>query len=510
MVYLVMLFSLTLVLSKLAPSSNSLLASNLPETLATKLPNLDTYIASGNKAEGNNGHKEWFFVGHDQASRNGLQHSLLQFDLSDINSEESINSAMLSLKLELITPNDVPLTVNMYRVIGDWNNENISWQEFEANYQVDRSISATQIVGTEFVWYHWNVKPLLEAWLNDASHTSKFNVILESNQSSGQHQRGFWSKDCSDSRCERPKLEIQFATPTATPTPTNIPTATHTPTATPTPTIPVTLSLSHEVRRPAPTLVATAPTQIARVDILPGDELVYTIHYSVTTTVRNAQIKNKIPANVTLLDIKNGGIVTDSLITWDLDESSLTAGKTGAVSYDVVYEPLTSTIDISTLPLTPTVPVGQKLFFTIKMLDTLPDIKKYQWAFGDGETEEGRFPINTSHLYATSGRYTVTLTIETAVCYVYKTIDVTITDADTLPDTPLALSAQADLSHAIIANQLPTEPRLSKLPPCRKIESITNDGAIMTWGEPPGSLSSNILILNPVSVRHLPVVRTLK
>ena len=125
---------------------------------------------------------------------------------------------------------DAPLTIQAYRVRSDWA-ETITWQD-HLGLTVDSAFAASVSVPVTLGWYAWDVTAALQAW-SDQRDTNTFSLLLRSDVSSGQHYRGFWSKDCSVVDL-RPYLEIAHDLPMVTPT--NTPTATCTATYTPSPT----------------------------------------------------------------------------------------------------------------------------------------------------------------------------------------------------------------------------------------------------------------------------------
>lgn len=523
--YSVVLLSSFLFMTEIALSSNAILVNDLSEIVATKHPDIDTYITSDDIRK-TSGMEEWFLVGHDQRNGNGIEHSLLQFDLSDVKSGSTIDAATISLKLELITPSDEPMTVTMYRFTGDWNNEDISWEEFDGNFEIDRGVSATQTVGTEFTLYHWNVKTLIEAWLNDPARTSKFSVILESNQTSGQHERGFWSRDCTDSGCEKPVLSIQTTDPTPTSTPE--PTATNTPVPTPTATftpVRVVLNLTATKVVPSATVTATPteivtaepgttpmptptptstliPTEPARSDVHVGEHIIYTIDYMVTHPIKDVQLTNQLPAYTTPVSQGGGELIDDSLV-WDLGTPEL---GTSSISYTVHYAPSApAQLDISTGAAPSTVPAGTKIIMTAGLTPKNANQQTYYWDFGDGEKKSSRGAIQLDHTYDTAGVYTVIvivdITDDTFNCSLKATKVITITEG---------MVTQATVGEPITRTSPLAE--TTPLPPCAQQSAIINTGAIMTWTIDDGSnktdtLRSNIAILNPAEILYMPMIR---
>ena len=193
-------------------------------------PVADTFVASGRPSQ-SFGLDSGLWVGHGRPGGDLSERSLLGFSPT-LPAGSRITSAQLQLYLAGVATGDTPLTVRAYRVRSNWT-ETITWQE-HLGLTVDSTPAASASVPATLGWYAWDVTGALQAW-SDQRDTSNFSVILQSDVSSGQHYRGFWSKDSSVVDL-RPYLEISYDPPTATPTPTVTPTATRTPTPIATPT----------------------------------------------------------------------------------------------------------------------------------------------------------------------------------------------------------------------------------------------------------------------------------
>lgn len=283
------------------PSANTFVSSGHPDTSWTKPRGL--------------------WVGYDQANGYQIRRSLLKFDLSRsvIPSGSRIEQAILHLYMAGTTPSDAPMDVQIYRVSGAWS-EPITWNNQPGVDVV--AIGATS-VGTAFGWYQWNLTDALQEWANHGEADS-FSVMMRGNEIPGQHERGFWSKDCSDSECgappddKRPWLEIRYtlATPTSTPT------------KTPTPT-------------PRPPYIALVVQQFP-VTTGGRQQLEYRILYENIGDLlaEEVTITNTIPSGVELdMSSVTGNWAWDpfsppnSTIKWFT--GNVTAGQTGAVSYRV-------------------------------------------------------------------------------------------------------------------------------------------------------------------------------
>jgi hypothetical protein len=288
----------------------------------------DAYIASGRPSQ-SFGSDPTLWVGNNPAEGYRTEESLIKFDLTGIPSGSAITDARLSLYLAARTPNDLPMTISAYRINSDWS-ENVSW--ISRPTQVDvLPFTSTEVV-VQLGWYQWNLTAALQAWVS-GPRDIPFSFVLRSDKTDGQHERAFWSRDCSDAECggNRPRLEIQWDPPTPTPTPTSThtPTATHTPTptATPTPQPGVQIHLRAEP------IGAVAP----------GDAITYTIEYRPIggSALNNVVITNAVPSGTQLIPgsiqpaDKGQFITRTQTVSWTL--GTLPAGgAAGVVSYRVV------------------------------------------------------------------------------------------------------------------------------------------------------------------------------
>ncbi|HRW11106.1 MAG TPA: hypothetical protein P5121_38660, partial [Caldilineaceae bacterium] len=77
---------------------------------------------------------------------------------------------------------------------------------------------------------------LVQNWSNDSTANSTLVLVLRTSEAfTSDHERFFWSSDCTDPECagKTPKLSIDYRAPTATPTATHTSLPTQTPTSTP-------------------------------------------------------------------------------------------------------------------------------------------------------------------------------------------------------------------------------------------------------------------------------------
>jgi uncharacterized repeat protein (TIGR01451 family) len=226
----------------------------------------DTYVSSG-KPNDNFATKRTFWLGRNTGSGFEKQRSLIQFNASQIPSGSTVRAATLSLYLSAATNGDSSMNVSVYRLLSSWA-ENINWNQYE-NLAFDRKPVAITQASSQFNRYvTWDITSLVQDWINNPNNN--LGLLLVGHEDPGEHERGFWSKDCPDNDCDpfpgkRPRLEIEFDA--ATPTPSVTPTPSHTPTPTPTKT-----------PTPAPHLNLFLNNDPFTA-VEPNDEINYTISY---------------------------------------------------------------------------------------------------------------------------------------------------------------------------------------------------------------------------------------
>ncbi len=283
-------------------------------------PVADTFVASGWPTQ-SFGLDGGLWVGHGRPGGDLTNRALLGF-APGLPAGSRITSAQLRLYLAGTVPGDAPLAVQAHRVRSDWN-EALTWAD-HLGLTVDSAPAASVNVPATLGWYTWDVTGALQAW-SDSRDTRDFSLLLGSDVSSGQHFRGFWSKDSSVVD-QRPSLEIVYDAPTATATPTATPTATFFPTRTATPTT-------------APGVQAVLRSSSNGV-AHPGDEITYFVDYRAVGSgiLTNVVITNAIPSGALLIPDsitpKESGSVTRGIVTWNV--GTLGLGVTaGTVSYRV-------------------------------------------------------------------------------------------------------------------------------------------------------------------------------
>jgi uncharacterized repeat protein (TIGR01451 family) len=260
----------------------------------------DTFIASGQPDRTWATHRT-FWVGHDQSGGYKTEESLIKFDAGVIPQSSRVTSAVLSLYLSAMVPGgDAPMTVSAFLVNSDWA-ESVTWNSRPV--AIDSSAAASTVVSAQFGWYQWDLTAALQSWL-DGPRSVPFSLLLRGDKVDGQHERAFWSKDCSDTECagNRPRLEVQWEVLTPTPTATHTPTPTATPTATPLPPR-LDVRFTNDPIGPVP----------------PGGLITYTIRYENTggEDLTSVVITGSIPANTDLVSDEEATRVDDKL-RWEI------------------------------------------------------------------------------------------------------------------------------------------------------------------------------------------------
>ena len=276
-------------------------------------PVADTFVSSGKPAESfasNSG----LWVGYGRPGGYSEERSLLGFDTAAIPRWSKITSATLKLYLPGTTSGDTPLAIQACRVSSNWL-ENITWNGY-LGLTVDCTSAASTNVPATLGWYPWDVTAALQAW-SDNRDTSNFSLLLKSDVTSGQHYRGFWSRDCSTADCgsNRPYLDIAYDPPTPTPTATS--TRTATPTATP----------------DVPRLRATLQQRLVGSNRLQYDIVVENIS---SKPAYQVIVTNQVPGATSVVQILDGGYFQagpPARIIWQ--PGTLTPGATVVLRYVV-------------------------------------------------------------------------------------------------------------------------------------------------------------------------------
>lgn len=281
----------------------------------------DTFVASGVPTEPK-GNSNAFWVGYDQGGGFNVQRTLLLFDVSGIPQNSRVISTELILELRARTQDDSGMDISVRRILPDsfptssGDFENTTWNS-HSSFEFGNVIESKP-VGTDFRAYTWNLQSLVQSMVNEGS-PQQLALMLQGDETPGQRERSFWSKECNSDGCVAPQLIINF---TAPPKDTPAPIDTPTPTATPTPTPAVLIRLNNDPKG----------------EIELNEEITYTIDYynNGSDRVTNVRIVAIVPENTTYVN-ESGGSHVDGFVVWNLGtlNTSVDAKNRGTVSYRV-------------------------------------------------------------------------------------------------------------------------------------------------------------------------------
>ena len=195
----------------------------------------DTYVDS-DKPNENYGGLDSLRLGD-----NGDKISLLRFDLTGLSPNVVVKAAQLGLYANTKYGFEDSLDTSVYRILKDWDVNEVTWSErllgtqwteggaSAAGVDYDSQAYASQQLLETGALYEYNVTDLVRDWLTQPS--SNYGLMVR-----GDVGRCTFVVESSDNHPDRvqyrPRLEVVYAYPTATPSPTR----TSMPTATPSPT----------------------------------------------------------------------------------------------------------------------------------------------------------------------------------------------------------------------------------------------------------------------------------
>lgn len=202
-----------LILAVLVFPSIYLIASVKAEaTDTTKLnPIADSYVEEINPSS-NYGGKSYLYVADSTNPFVGVQIAYIMFDLSDIPTDATIDSALLQLHTSIYV-------TETHRIGAHYCSDN-SWKEYEINWNNKPSFSAEAIetvaVAKTDTWYNWTVTSCMQTALQGG----KLTLVIKSED---QHETAwvdFHSRDQEYSWMEkyRPKLVVSWTPPVTPPT----------------------------------------------------------------------------------------------------------------------------------------------------------------------------------------------------------------------------------------------------------------------------------------------------
>jgi hypothetical protein len=173
------------------------------------LSSADSYIKADSATQ-NFGSDNTFEVRPDNgADRRGL----LRFDLSSIPANANVTGATLYL---YENDNKNTQTTYLYRVTSNWNENTVTWQSWlTAGGDFDNSISYfAYIPDQKNCLLTIDLTSLVQLWVNGTYNN--YGVLLYS--TGNNHIISYSSKE-NAATGERPRLDIIYSVPTATPTP---------------------------------------------------------------------------------------------------------------------------------------------------------------------------------------------------------------------------------------------------------------------------------------------------
>ena len=277
------------------PSSSAF--SNAPEVQ----PDADSYVVSGRPDQSQPADLRVVWVGYNQSVGYGAERALFKFDLSALPANSVVASAQLSLYLSRAEPSTAaPMSIQISRLNGEWT-EAITWNLQQQLVRTNPP-AVVAAVGTQPGWYTWDLREVVQSWAAESDRGQFLTLLATGDESTGQHERAFWSKDCKPTECDpqpgkRPKLVIQLVTPTPTPPPT--PTSTPTPTPSPTPSATAT-SIPPAI--PTPGLAFIQLSNEPRTQIAVGEEITYTLSFrNGPHPLMDLQIVNPLPTTLQIV-----------------------------------------------------------------------------------------------------------------------------------------------------------------------------------------------------------------
>ncbi|MBK7317720.1 DNRLRE domain-containing protein [Candidatus Villigracilis affinis] len=213
-------------------------ATSAPTTVYTLIlqPNgsdgVDNYILKSS-ASTNYGTSADMGVGEKNNATNSVARSLVKFDLSSLPSDATILSATLSLwTSQDLSDNDT--TVNVYRLKvpynetqSNWNRSatGVTWQTAGASGANDHegmSIGSMQLLANEPLNIEKQI-PLDAAKIQELANGTFTNNGFFLSTSSELNDRFMFKSSDTSTASQRPKLVIEYTSPSTTPTPTAMP-----------------------------------------------------------------------------------------------------------------------------------------------------------------------------------------------------------------------------------------------------------------------------------------------
>ena len=203
-----------------------------------------------------------------------LKRSLVAFDVSSIPADSTVTSATLTLCFTKVRPGRI---LELRQVTQSWVETSVTWNtQPTVSAGVTDTLTEPAAIGCDT----FTVTSDVQAWVDGTANNGW--RISDQSEGSGSGDSKFATRE-NTVAADRPKLDVVYSLPTATPTNTSTPTATNTPTITPTPTPTATIT-------PTPTDTATitpTPTDTATITPTPTDTATITPTDTPTGTPTN-------------------------------------------------------------------------------------------------------------------------------------------------------------------------------------------------------------------------------
>jgi hypothetical protein len=162
----------------------------------------DTYIASGNPT-GNYGSDTNMGIGYNSAGPQAMR-MLIQFNLSSIPSNATVNSAIVYL-YQVSASGESSMGFQAQYAVSQWNESNATWGN--ANYIGGAPLPVGNFPNT-IGWLSVNAVNLFRSWVSGAQ--TNYGLIITGNESStGNNYRYFYSSNASGNR---PYVDISYTT----------------------------------------------------------------------------------------------------------------------------------------------------------------------------------------------------------------------------------------------------------------------------------------------------------
>jgi len=179
-----------------------------PEKILQPGPNegKDTWVTTWKK-DTNYSSYDNLWIGRNWDS--DVERTLLEFELSDIPTNAVIISANLELYQEARWGTQ-DFNIEVHEITTPWDLETVTWNNpplFNSTAE-----STTQVKGGENKWLSWDIKNLMQDWVNE--NTSNYGVLLKkTGESSGDTDVAFISSNNKDEPNLRPQLRINYYIP---------------------------------------------------------------------------------------------------------------------------------------------------------------------------------------------------------------------------------------------------------------------------------------------------------